>query len=265
MNYTVLQQCEIARRDPQLSDTHKGTFKHAVWAAADCWLPSDVTRGNSRGGGTATPLLPNAHPPSLTYHQINENTEGSQEFPHNSSVTLWTTMKDNPCRSSCLWWECVCLCPVRVSVYAQQQDITQCLCQNPNNGHQPGRQAQLDTKTQHRNFNCVTYQVWSSSKRRYVERRGGQGWRKNNNKLDRGRMRRTREARVCLPRLPCFSLVLNFDRLCLLLESVSLLSFGQGRRDDTPSLGKGAGVRVFLRAARGEKEGWSWLGVINIH
>lgn len=182
MNYTelVLQQCEIARRDPQLSDTHKGTFKHAVWAAADCWLPSDVTRGNSRGGGTATPLLPNSHPhpPSLTYHQINENTEGSQEFPHNSSVTLWTTMKDNPCRSSCLWWECVCLCPVRVSVYAQQQDITHCLCQNPNNSHQPGRQAQLDTKTQHRNFNCVTYQVWSSSKRRYVERRGGQGWRK---------------------------------------------------------------------------------------
>lgn len=122
MNYTelILQQCEIARWHPQLSDTHKGTFKHAAWAAADCWHPSDVTRGNGGGGGTATPLLPNSHPhpPSLTYHQINENTEGSQEFPHNSSVTLWTTMKDNPCRSSCLWWECVCLCPARVSVYA---------------------------------------------------------------------------------------------------------------------------------------------------
>ncbi|KAG7240598.1 hypothetical protein INR49_026653, partial [Caranx melampygus] len=43
--------------------------------------------------------------------------------------------------------------------------------------------------------------------------------------------------------LPCFSLVLNFDRLCLLLGSVSLLSRGQGRREDTSSLGKGAGAR----------------------
>lgn len=74
-----------------------------------------------------------------------------------------------------------------------------------------------------------------------------------NNKLDRGRMRRTREARACLPRLPCFSLVLNFDRLCLLLESVSLLSFGQGRRDDTPSLGKGAGVRGSEGCQGGER------------
>lgn len=74
-----------------------------------------------------------------------------------------------------------------------------------------------------------------------------------NNKLDRGRMRRTREARACLPRLPCSSLVLNFDRLCLLLESVSLLSFGQGRRDDTPSLGKGAGVRGSEGCQGGER------------
>lgn len=74
-----------------------------------------------------------------------------------------------------------------------------------------------------------------------------------NNKLDRGRMRRTSEPRACLPRLPCFSLVLNFDRLCLLLESVSLLSFGQGRRDDTPSLGKGAGVRGSEGCQGGER------------
>lgn len=37
--------------------------------------------------------------------------------------------------------------------------------------------------------------------------------------------------------------MLNFDRLRLLLGSISLLSRGQGRRVNTPSLGKGAGAR----------------------
>lgn len=37
--------------------------------------------------------------------------------------------------------------------------------------------------------------------------------------------------------------MLNFDRLRLLFGSVSLLSRGQGRRDDTSSLRKGAGAR----------------------
>lgn len=259
MNYTVLQQCEIARRDPQLSDTHKGTFKHAVWAAADCWLPSDVTRGNSRGGGTATPLLPNAHPPSLTYHQINENTEGSQEFPHNSSVTLWTTMKDNPCRSSCLWWECVCLCPVRVSVYAQQQDITQCLCQNPNNGHQPGRQAQLDTKTQHRNFNCVTYQVWSSSKRRYVERRGGQGWRKKTTSWTErewgGQERRVFVCPDCL--VSPWSWILTGCACCLNPSACSPLARGGGMTHQAWGRGQGWGVLWGLPGGR-KRAGADW-------
>lgn len=53
-------------------------------------------------------------------------------------------------------------------------------------------------------------------------------------------MKKRGRAPVCLLWLACFSLVLNFDRLRLLLGSVSLLSHGQGRRDDTPSLGKGA-------------------------
>lgn len=41
--------------------------------------------------------------------------------------------------------------------------------------------------------------------------------------------------------LPCFSPVLNCDRLRLLFGSVTLLSRGHGRRDGTQSLGKGRG------------------------
>lgn len=58
----------------------------------------------------------------------------------------------------------------------------------------------------------------------------------------------------CLFALNCFSLVLNFDRLCLLLGSVSLLSRGQGRRDNMPSLGKGAGVRGSRGCGEGDLE-----------
>lgn len=55
--------------------------------------------------------------------------------------------------------------------------------------------------------------------------------------------------------LACFSLVLNFDRLRLLLGSVSLLSHGQGRRDDTTSLGTGGeGLRV-LKGVGGREVG----------
>lgn len=70
--------------------------------------------------------------------------------------------------------------------------------------------------------------------------------RKRTTRAKKRRDRQTGERRgqerllfVCAD-LACFSLVLNFDRLCLLLGSVSQLSHGQGRRDDTTSLGTGA-------------------------
>lgn len=67
----------------------------------------------------------------------------------------------------------------------------------------------------------------------------------------------------CLFALNCLFLpVLNFDTLCLLLGSVSPLSHGQGRRDD--SLGEG--VRGLQEQWGGWSggEGWSWLRDINI-
>lgn len=68
--------------------------------------------------------------------------------------------------------------------------------------------------------------------------RGGRGRRKR--ELDRGDWRGQGRLLFVCSELACFFVVLNFDRLRLLLGSVSLLSHGQGRRDDTPSLGKGA-------------------------
>lgn len=56
------------------------------------------------------------------------------------------------------------------------------------------------------------------------------------------RRRRERLLFVCAD-LACFSPALNFDRLCLLLRSVSQLCHGQGRRDETTSLGKGRGAQ----------------------
>lgn len=58
--------------------------------------------------------------------------------------------------------------------------------------------------------------------------------------------------------LACFLPALNFDRLRLLLRSVSQLCHGQGRRDDTPSPGTGGeGLRVLkgVGGRRGKRGG----------
>lgn len=63
-------------------------------------------------------------------------------------------------------------------------------------------------------------------------------------------MRRKQTLLFVCSELPCFSLVLNFDKLRLLLRSVSLLSRGQGRRDVSAMPGEG-GRGEGLRELRG--------------
>lgn len=69
----------------------------------------------------------------------------------------------------------------------------------------------------------------------------------------RGGMRSQETLLFVRSELPCFSLVLNFDKLRLLLGSVSLLSRGHGRRDIKPCLGIGGRGKGAQRVERG---GW---------
>lgn len=112
-----------------------------------------------------------------------------------------------------------------------------------------------DRQTCHSTTTLRTYQVWSSSKCRGRGRPGQRRAGPRGNEVD-GRW-------SCLFSLNCLFLpVLNFDRLCLLLGSVSPLSHGQRRRDD--SLGEG--VRGLQEQWGGwlGGEGWSRLRDINI-
>lgn len=138
--------------------------------------------------------------------------------------------------------------------------------------HQQAAARQTDAvrhrQTRHSNPTLWTYQVWSSSNRRYREEEEDEE--EEEKSWTEGEWRGQEKLLFVCSELACFSVVLNFDRLRLLLWSVSLLSHGQGRRDDTTSSGKGG-----RRGVRGS-EGWggpgwaggegrSWLRVINIH
>lgn len=120
-----------------------------------------------------------------------------------------------------------------------------------NNAQLPARETQLNTEG-----HATATPLWGPT--RYdlhlnVER--GRG-RLGQTELDRGGMKRTGWA-------ACFPPVLYFDRLRLLLGSVSLLSHGQGRRRDE-SLGKGVRGLEEQWGGWSGGEGWNWLRDINI-
>lgn len=126
--------------------------------------------------------------------------------------------------------------------------FTWCVCQKHSAACQ--RNTASHRRTCHSNNTLRTYQVWSSSKCRERKRTAG---------IKRAGPRGNEaDGRRCCLFLP----VLNFDRLRLLLGSVSLLSHGQGRRVD--SLGKGVrGVEEQWGGWSGG-ESWSCLRDINI-
>lgn len=153
-------------------------------------------------------------------------------------------MEHNLCGSS---WrqrfvkcECVCLCHENAHRSGTQQDFTLYVCQKLTNGRQPDRQTQLDTD-RHATATPLCGPTRYDLHLQYREEEEEEGEEKES--WTEGEWRGQERLLYVCSELACFSVVLNFDRLRLLLGSVSLLSRGQGRRDNTPSLGKGAGAR----------------------
>lgn len=93
-------------------------------------------------------------------------------------------------------WMCVCVSVVFVWVWApkeHQQTPMQCLPKTRQQSSARHTYAVRHRQTHHGNPTLWTYQVWSSSKRWY--RGGGRG---GKGELDKGGMRRTGDAPVCL-------------------------------------------------------------------
>lgn len=140
-------------------------------------------------------------------------------------------------------WMCVCLCCACVSMHTERtQQPSWSVCQKHSDSHQPDTHTQLDTDRH------ATATPLCGPTRYDLHLRDGTEEEEDEEVKEswtKGEWGGQETLLFVCSELPCFSPVLNCDRLRLLFGSVTLLSRGHGRRDGTQRLGKG-------------RWGWGW-------